>query len=336
MADIISQEEIDALVSAFGPQEQGERLEAEGRNRQIKTYDFTRPDRFSKEQLRTLHLIHSGFARLLSQSLSPYLRTPVHVELTGVDQISYGEYLRAISDPAVVSIFSLEPLHGSAAFEIHPELGFAMVDRLLGGHGVPTAKAREMSEIDQALLRRVVERALEHYAEAWAQLVHLTPSLKLMVSNMTFNQIALRSDMVLMAALEARLGANSGSMSLCVPISLLEPILAKLNAQQWFAAGRQGQGAGLDQRAHLEERIRGTELECVVELGGASVTLSDLLELQPGDLLKLDRPADADLELKVDGRTRLLGRVGTVGTRMGFVTTRVASIQQDDPLIGGE
>lgn len=322
MAELVSQEELDALFSAFGSQGAESGATGRQRSRQAKLYDFTRPDRFSKDQLRTLHMIHSGFARLLSASLSPYLRTPVQVELAGVEQMSYGEYTKSIGDPSVIAIFTLDPLVGSSAFEINPEVGYAMVDRLLGGQGVVTVKPREMTEIDQALLRRVVERALENYAESWAALVHLTPSLKLMASNLLFTQIALRSDMVLMASLETRLGTTTGSMSVCVPVSSLEPILAKLTAHQWFSAGRRGLDGDLANRQQLESHLDTAPLECVVEVGSASVSFGDLADLQPGDLIKLDRPASADLEMKVGNHTRFYGRPGTLGAKLGFSVTR--------------
>ena len=228
-ADVLSQAEIDELLSALSTgMVSTEEIETERRQKKVKVYDFKRPDKFSKDQLRTLQMIHENFARLLNTYLSAQLRTMVHLDVVSVDQLTYEEFIRSLPNPSVISVFQMNPLKGNAILEINPNIVFAIIDRLFGGPGLAPNKARPLTDIEETIMRRIIEKALTYFQEAWKQVIELSPKQGILETNPQFTQIVTPSDMVVIVTLQAKIGTVEGMLNLCLPYIVLEPVLRTL------------------------------------------------------------------------------------------------------------
>ena len=282
-----------------------------GRHANVRLYDFRRPDKFSKEQMRTLQMLHDNFARMLTTIFSTQFRAVVQVSVADVQQQTYGELMAGIHEPAVLAVVSLAPLEGSALIEIDTGLVFPMLDRLFGGPGQGTDVRRALTDIEVAVLEKVVTSMLGALAESWANLVRLTPGLRSIESNPMFTQIVAPNEICASITLQVRLGPHDGRVQLCLPYVVLEPILPKLSTQQWFA---------LERKVQQDAKV-GAELERVVvnlwvRLGTATVTLQELLNLERGDVVQLDRRYGEPVELFVEDRPKFLAVPGRRGSRL--------------------
>jgi flagellar motor switch protein FliM len=334
MSEILSQAEIEALlnslnsgdgapsVSVAAPEPQlGTPVPAGStmaRKKSTKTtisyevYDFRRPDKFSKDQLRTLQMLHETFARLSGSSLSAYLRTPVSIDLISLEQVPYEEYLRTINQ-SVFTMMSLPPLTGQAVLEVEFSLIFSIIDRMLGGPGKSFNRS-VLTDIERPLIRQVIERMFAGLKSAWEGVVIVNPGIEGMETSAQFVQIAPPSDVVVTILFEVKVGSQRGAMSLCIPYLVLKPITAKLSAQKWFASGNKKQSN--QARKLLTYQINHTTVDCAVELGNARMQLKDFIRLREGDMIRLDRKSDDELTLNVGGLPKYVGRPAKNGKNL--------------------
>ncbi len=313
MADILSQNEIDALLSAFATGE-GAVGEVSGeaedeRIREVKVYDFNHPDRFSKDQIRTMHNLHDHFARIFSISLSAFLRTIVEVKLVSVDQISYEEFIRSIPNPTSLNIINMDPLEGKALIELSPTLSFPVVDRLMGGAGNVFKKNRELTEIEQTIIEKVLYRAFDCLHEAWANVLPLNLSLEQSETNpQLLMQLYLPSEMVILMTFEVTMGEISGTLSFCIPYPTLEPIANQLSSTSWYAASKKDLSE--EHAEILYDRLRRVNIPLIAYVGAARMNMRELLELDEGDVIQLNRRVDEDFVLKIGGEYRYFIKPG--------------------------
>ncbi|MFH1744011.1 MAG: flagellar motor switch protein FliM [bacterium] len=312
MADILSQSEIDALLSAFatgeGPSEVGG--DEEEKVRQVKVYDFNHPDRFSKDQIRTMHQLHEHFARIFSTSLSAFLRTIVEVKLVSVDQISYEEFIRSIPNPTSLNIINMDPLEGDSLMELSPTLSFPVVDRLMGGQGQVFKKNRELTEIEQTIIEKVLYRSFDCLHEAWANVLPLNLSLEASETNpQLLMQRYLPSEMVILMTFEVTMGDISGTLSFCIPYPTLEPIAMQLSSTSWFSASKKELSE--DHAEILYRRLKRVSLPLIAYLGSARLSIRELLDLSQGDVVQLGQRTDEDLYVCVGKEYRYRGEPGT-------------------------
>jgi flagellar motor switch protein FliM len=324
MSDILSQEEVDALLNAVstgslvpepgadkaaGP-DGGGAAEEEAQEKSVILYDFRRPDRVSKDQMRTLQNLHDGYARLLSTTLSSYLRTLVEIDIVSVDQLTYSEFMMSISNPSCIYVFQMEPLEGAAIFEVNPSLVFFIVDRLFGGQGKPSEHNRELTDIEKNVLTKIVERALLNLKEVWEHVGIFTPKIESYETNSQFVQIAPPNETVILISLEVRMKHGSGLISLCFPYMLLESVITKLSGESWISGQRT---TTQETRRLIETELATTELGVTAVIGETSLSIRDLLQLQNGDVVVLDKLAQSDLAVKIGDKPKFLGKVGIVG-----------------------
>ncbi len=325
MADILTQSEIDALLSAFSTGEGPLDVvpEEEEKVRQVKVYDFNHPDRFSKDQIRTMHQVHEHFARIFSTSLSAFLRTIVEVKLVSVDQISYEEFIRSIPNPTSLNIISMSPLDGDALMEISPTLAFPIVDRLMGGQAQVFKKNRELTEIEQTIIEKILYKSFDCLHEAWSNVVdNLNPSLEASETNpQLLMQRYLPSEMVILMTFEVTMGEISGTLSFCIPYPTLEQISAKLSSTSWYAASKKE--LATEKADTLFKRLRQVELPVIAYLGSARLTVRELLELEEGDVIQLDQRTDEDLFVCVGKDYRYRAVAGTHRKKKAVKLTRV-------------
>jgi flagellar motor switch protein FliM len=337
MSDILTQEEVDALLNAvstgqfspdsispdpeFGNADQVESIAPKnGDQKQISVYDFRRPDRVSKDQMRALQNLHDGYARLLATTMSSYLRALVEVDIVSVDQLTYSEFMMSVPNPSCLYIFQMEPLEGAAIIEVNPNLVFFIVDRLFGGQGKPSEHNRELTDIEKSVLTKIVDRALINLKETWEHVGIFTPRIDSYETNAQFVQIAPPNETVILISLEVRMKHGSGLISLCFPYIMLETVITKLGGESWIAGQRT---TTQETRRLLENELASTELTAKAVIGETSLSVRDLLQLQTGDVIVLEKPADADLILRIGDKPKFLGKIGLVGRNKSFQITAI-------------
>jgi flagellar motor switch protein FliM len=307
----LTQEEIDSLLSAVTkgemPHESGAEVSSR-RHQTILPYDFRRPNRVAKEQVRTLQMLHDTFARSVSSSLSAYLRSMVEVQLTSVEQLTFGEFMTSVVPPSTLGIFEMAPLKGGAVLDINPHLVFPMIDRILGGPGRASIQVRELTEIERALVARILRKLLVDLQQAWAQIGKFEARLLNLETNPQFVQLTSPNDIAILVSFDVRVGEVEGVMSLCLPLAMLEPILPKLMTQRWFGTAPAA-GTGAVTR-EIEGNLRTASLELRAVLTAMQIPISQLTQLVPGDILPLPWGEKLDVTVEVGGQPRFAGRAG--------------------------
>lgn len=329
MADVLSQNEIDELLSAISTGVvNAENIKQEQKQRKIKLYDFKRPDKFSKDQIRTLYMLHENFARLLNTYLSAHLRTMVQVSVASVDQLTYEEFIRSMPNPSVISVFEMRPLSGNALMEINPAIVFSIIDRLFGGVGTPPAKPRELTDIEQSIVARIVNKALESLAEAWRQVVNVEPRLEVIESNPQFTQIVPPNDMVVIITLQTRIAQTEGFINLCIPYLVLEPIMPKLTTSFWVASSIARAGSKTNV-AQMQKKLERTLVPLTVELGKVNVTVAEMLDLTIGDVVRLDARVNEELPVIIGQHQKFKCKPGSSNNRIAVQITQVIADEED-------
>ena len=323
--EVLSQSEIDKLLSALSSGEvNAEEMKTEETQKKVKTYDFKRPDKFSKDQIRTLYMLHESFARLLNTYLSTHLRTLVNVEVASVEQLTYQEFVQSMSNPSVISILSVPPLKGSIIMEVNTEIAFAYIDRVFGGEGKVGLKARMLTEIEEAVMRRLIDTATNNLKEAWRNVAVFNPSIEAVESNPQFAQIVPPSDMVVIVTVQVKLGEVEGMLNICIPYFVLEPIMPKLNTTFWVAANiSRDEAEGTAQI--LQKKLERTKVPFVVEMGRINITIQEFLTLGFGDVLQLDTMVKDEMPCLVGKHPKFYCRPGTSGKKMAVQITRVVN-----------
>ncbi|HHV52917.1 MAG TPA: flagellar motor switch protein FliM [Synergistaceae bacterium] len=322
--EVLSQAEIDALLQALSSGHVDiEAIKKSEEEKKFKVYDFRRPDKFSKDQLRAIQMVHESFARQVTTAISTMARSLVSAEVASVDQISYDEFVRSLVQPTVIAVLDMYPLSGSAMLEIAPSLIFAIIDRSLGGKGESLSKPRSLTDIERMVAERVFMRILELLEESWSTVVDLKFRFVNLESNPFFVQICPGSDMVLVVTLKVQLGNIEGLMNFCVPYFVMEPVVDRLSSQRWFAStGRKGTE---NAKAKLAERLKDIKVPVVVELGHAEIELKELLGLRPGDVIRLEESYTDPVAIRIGSNVKFYA---TPGTSKGRYAVRITDVVQ--------
>ncbi len=308
MEKILSQDEINALFStmasegaAFGDNSEG----GAGVPRQVSRYDFCRSDRVAKDQIRSLHAIHTGLARCLSASLSAYLRSVVEVNLLSVDQVAYAEFLKLVSDPTLICSVGMQPMHGSLALEVNPALTFPMIDILLGGPGNPAAENRALTEIEMHIVEAVTRLILRDLKEAWRPVVELDPRMEAMETKPQMLQLVAPSEAVVSIGFEVKLAENTGMLHLCIPSVMLKVNRSKFDQQ------RQQRTSETNRRdcARIGELVRDARVKLSGVLKESNLLVEDLLTFSAGDVIQLNQRLGDPVLVSVGGRAKFLARI---------------------------
>ena len=321
MNEVLSQDEIDQLLTAISTGEiETDSVSQTQEQRKIKIYDFKRPDKFSKEQIRTVSIMHETFARLTTTAMSAQLRSLVNVHVASVDQLTYEEFIRSIPNPTTLGIINMDPLKGSAVLEIDPAITFSIIDRLFGGKGEGSKVNRDLSDIEQSVMENIIVRILGNLREAWSQVIDLRPRLGQIETNPQFAQIVPPTEMVVLVTLETKVGEVEGMMNFCIPYLTIEPIISKLSAQYMYSSVRSG---GTTENLNiLKERLSMIGITVSAEIGNMDLTVRDLLSLQRGDVIRLTDVRTGDpMVLKVGNRKKFMCRPGVVGNKLAVQIT---------------
>jgi flagellar motor switch protein FliM len=322
---ILSQEEIDALVNALATPA------PVAPERKIKSFDFRfnkRLDKFSNNQLQTLRTLHDNFTRLLNNSLSVYLRTRVEATIVSIEQISYGDFIASIGVPSILSIFSMDPLPGSGMVQVDLNLVFSIIDRLLGGPGWFPPKLRDLTDIERTLMQRFMARMLNSYRESWNYLLTLSLKIEALDSNPQFiPRIIPLDQIVAFVSCELKVGDMTGVMNFCLPYLVLQTLGPQLSDFQWSPTVVAGRGMTDEDVAQLARNVERAPVDVRVELGRTTVSLRDLIALQPGDIVLFEKPVSEPLAATVNEREKFKVFPGVYRDRLAV---RVAQIVESE------
>ncbi len=329
MADILSQEEIDALLDVV--EEDGDDVldNAEDEalpQRQVTLYDFKRPNRVSKEQLRAFRGVHDKMARSLASQISSIMRSIVEIQLHSVDQMTYGEFLMSLPNPTSFNVFSVKPLEGSGVIEINPSIAFPMLDRLLGGKGEPFDASREFSDIELSLFETILRVMMSTLKEAWGPVMDVYPAIESKESSPNVVQIVAQNEIVVMVVMEIIIGHSSGMMNICYPVIALEPILPKLASRDLMLNETSSKKS---RNTELQVLLGGAKVNIEANLGEAELRLIDILDLKVDDVLRLSSSADDIVTVSVDGKDRFKGQIGLRRFRKTIQVTEIIDTEKD-------
>lgn len=329
MAEVLDQAEVDALLAAVDSgqidQQTAEVIAPPGARKgaakDVRLYDFKRPERVSKDQIRALEAIHESFARNFGASLSAFLRTIIEVRIATVEQLTYSEFIHSLPNPTCFNLLTAQPLEGQMCMEISPLIVYPIIDRLLGGSNndlfIPQ---RPLTGIEWRLVGKITDRALQSLTEAWTNLVDVEFDVAETESNPHLVQIVAPNEVVVVLGFELKMGPRAGTMSLCIPFNVVEPVMGKLAAQSWLTYKRNGvSGEQLDK---LQQNVAGASVELRAYLAETTIALRDLMNLQPGDLLTTDKPANEEVKVLVEGKTKYAGRLGRFKQSKAIRVTR--------------
>lgn len=297
VGEVLSQNEIDNLLQALSSGELDVEDMKESPDKQVKNYDFKRPAKFSKEHLRTLEIIFEHYGRLLSTNLPVYLRRNVQVSVASSETVTFSEFTNALSNPVILGIINFNPLPGDIIIELQTNLGYAIIDRMLGGSGQPLDKNRDFSEIELSILDKIMVTCMSLLREPWKNVVDLDPFMERIESNPQFAQVIAPNEMIAIVTLNMKIGDVEGYMNVCLPFITLEDIMDKLNTKYWFSTMQEVSDESYQD--NIEAMIRRVDVPVKAVLGKSIISVMDFATLQVGDIIRLDTKVDDDLEVYV-------------------------------------
>lgn len=328
MSDVLSQNEIDNLLKALSSGEVDVNEMKKTNEVQVKEYDFARPSKFSKEHLRTLEIIYDNYGRLLSTNLPIYLRKNIQVEVMNSEAVTYMEFSNALSNPVLLGIIDFEPLKGNIIMEMATKLGYAIIDRMLGGEGEPLEKTREFSEIELLIIERVMTSCVELMREPWENVLDINPRLQRIETNPQFAQIIQPSEMIAIVTINIKIGDVEGLINLCLPYLTLEPVMDKLNTKFWYSNMQDSDGETYSD--DIETLIAKAQVPVTTVLGHSSINVSDFMSIQPGDIIRLDTKVDDELDVYVGDIKKFTALPGSSGKKYAVRLTSVIREEQED------
>ncbi|MCC5831066.1 MAG: flagellar motor switch protein FliM [Phycisphaeraceae bacterium] len=332
MNDVLDQSEVDALLAAV---EQGaaeapgggegtsifSRHRRPGDDVEIRPYDFKRPERVSKDQMRALESLHEGFARNFGAALSGFLRTIMEVKVSSIEQMTFSEFTHSLPNPTCFNLLSCGPLEGNMCLEISPLIIYPIIDRLLGGSSADLfIPQRPLTVIEQRLVNKILDRAVGSLSESWAGIMQLDFKLEDSESNPQLVQIVPPNEVVVVVGLEMKMGGRAGTMSLCIPYNVIEPVVDKLSNQTWAAYKRSRRSDKI--RHRMAARLETATVTVSSILANSTITLRELHNLQVGDIILTDKSCKAPLTIEIGGRRKFIGNIGQHRGHRAFKVTR--------------
>ncbi|HLJ11587.1 MAG TPA: flagellar motor switch protein FliM [Planctomycetaceae bacterium] len=313
MADVLSQSEVESLLAALDPgsaqagQQEGQSEEA---GSQVSVYDFKRPERVSKEQMRTFQAVHEGFSREFGAALSGMVRTIVEVKLISVDQLTYSEFVFSLENPTCFNLLKADPLDGHIILDVNPSIIFPIIDRLLGGGRAPSQNVprRPLTEIELRLVTRITDLAIAALSNAWGNVCELALKVTQVESNPQLVQIVPPNEVIVLVSFEISMGELRGIMNLCIPFNTIEPLAGKLSANTWSTYTQKQPDRR--QLLNLETGVANAGVEMVAYLASTRLTAGELLGLAVGDVIVTDNDCQGPLEICIEGRPKFYGFAG--------------------------
>ena len=322
MGDVLSQNEIDALLNALSDgQVDVEEMRTTKSQKRIRVYDFKRPNKFSKDQIRSLQNIHENFCRGLTNYFSGNLHAVAESTVLSIEQITYDEFIRSLPNPTVLGLYSMNPLEGTVLIEMSPSLAFTVVDRLLGGQGQGAEKNRDLTEIEKTIIENRLAQMIFISEEAWSEVYELKPQFVSMETNPQFTQIVAPNEMIVLITIEVKIGEEVGMINICMPYLVLEPILDKLST--FFLFSTQTKVSSPEQVQAIRRKIEWAKVELVAFLGHSEILVRDLLDLAKGDVIPLNQSVQDPLPIYVGEFMKFKSIPGLYGEHIAVQITEI-------------
>ncbi len=325
MGEVLSQSEIDNLLAALSAGELDVDQMQESEEKQVKDYDFRRPTKFSKEHLRTLEIIFEHYSRLISTNLPVYLRKNVQVSVASSETVTFNEFTNALSNPVILGIINFAPLNGQIIVDLATNLGYAMLDRMLGGSGIPLEKSRDFSEIELTIIQKILIMFTQLLRDPWKNVIDVNPVLQRLETNPQFAQVIAPNDMIAIVTLNMKIGDVEGFMNICLPFFTLEDVMDKLNTKYWFSTMQENHDENYEE--YIETLIRKVDVPIRAVLGKTMVSVSDFMGLQVGDCIRLDSRVDEDMNIYVGNIKKF---TALPGTEKDSYAVRITSVIKEE------
>ena len=337
MAEVLDQNEVDALLAAVDSDEGGAEGSSGGtqifsqRKRgggsggeeelEVRNYDFKRPERVSKDQMRALENLHEAFSRNFGAALSGFLRTIMEVKVANIEQMTFSEFTHSLPNPTCFNLLSCEPLEGNICLEVSPLIIYPVIDRLLGGSNAELfIPQRPLTQIENRLVGKILARAMTAMHEAWLNIIEAEFKLEESESNPALVQIVPPNEVVVVVGFELKMGNRAGTMSLCIPYAVIEPVVDKLSSQSWSAYKKMTRDAELQKR--MANSLESARVDVSAVLANTRMTVHDLANLQVGDMILTEKPAASPLALTIEGKRKFIGQLGQHRGNRAYKVTR--------------
>lgn len=316
MAEILSQNEIDALLSALSSGElKPDELPKEEEKQKIKLYDFKSPQKFSKDHLRTLELIYDNYSRIISNYLTAQVRSNVKVKIETIQQITYEEFIHSIPNPTILTMFKMPPLSGTILFETNPQFTYQIIDVLLGGSGAGKYRNREFTDIDKNIVRHINKTLISSMKLAWEDVLEVEPEIEGVETNPALNQTMAPTEPVALITFSAEMNKASSLINICIPYLSIEKVLDKLIVQYWFQEN--DEKLLKESRDKLKDRLNVVDVSLTAILGECSITVDDFLKLNTGDVITLNEKYNNAVKVFVADKPYYYAKPGVVGKNLG-------------------
>lgn len=334
MADVLDQSEVDALLAAVGvstDESESSNVNVEEflaepkqeKKKEATLYDFKRPERVSKDQMRALEGIHEAFARNYGAALSTFLGTIVKVAITDTEQLTYGEFISSLPNPTCMHVLNLQPGDRSVCLEISPLIIFPFLDKLLGGSDLNALiPQRPLTSIEQRLVGRIIDRAINILSETWITLGVEEIEVGKYESNPHLVQIIPPNEVVVVITFEIKFLGKSGTMSLCIPFTTIEPVMEKLATQSWLSYKKKISDPLIKER--IIKTLKSAKVNLRALLAETTIKLGQLMELQVGDIIQTEKPANAEIIVQVEGKNKFAGKIAQFKGKKCIRITRFA------------
>lgn len=325
MGEGLTQSDIDLLLAALAEGDLDSDLLKENKGKQVKNYDFNHPTKFSKDHLRTLEIIFEHYGRLISTNLPLYLRQNVQVAVANSETVSFSEFTNQLSNPVVMGIINFAPLSGQIIVDLSTVVAYSMLDRMLGGSGAPLEKSREFSEIELMIIQKILIVFTQLLREPWKNVIDINPVLQRMETNPQFAQIIAPNDMIALITLNIKIGDVEGFITVCLPFFTLEDVMDKLNTKYWFSNMQENRDDNYE--IYIESLVRKVDIPVRAVLGKSSISVSDFMNLQVGDCIRLDSKVDEDMNIYVGNLKKF---TALPGTEKDAYAVRITSVIREE------
>ncbi len=322
MGAVLSQSEIDQLLADMNQEpEKFENPNAVKAFENIKEYNFARPPKFNKEHLRTLEVIFDNYARNVTGFLTAHLRATVSMEVFKAEQVTYGEFSDQLQTHIILALVDFLPLDGTIVINMSAEIGFAIIDRVLGGSGVGIKTLREFSEIEKVLLKRILTQMTQYLTSAWENVVDLKPKLDKIETNAQFAQIISPNEMISLVTLNIRVGDVEGYINFAIPHVVVKPVIERLNLRYWFVTPESQNDE--DHKTDVETNIQDATLQVKAVIGKSQISVDEFIDLQVGDVIQLDSFVDQDIEIRIGNLHKFNAKPGIVKAKKAIQITEI-------------
>lgn len=320
MGEVLSQNEIDALLSALSSGEIRIEEHDTEEKQKIRVYDFKRPNKFSKEHIKTLEMVFDNFSRIAANYLTASLRSSVQIKVVSTEQITFEEFIHSIPNPTMLMTFFLEPFTGPMMFETGPQFVFQLIDILFGGQGKSVLKTREFTEIEKNIIKRINLKLLENLKMAWEDIMDVDVKFENLETNPVLNQVMAPNEPVVLVSMAVQIGQNQSFMNMCIPYISIEKYMDRLIIQYRTTVSSKDD---IENMHRVQKNIMGVDVKAHVELGKAFITIEDFLNLSIGDSVALNKKLDEPLCMFIEDKPHFSVYPGTMGKKIGVQVVEI-------------